>query len=271
MPSRKIFIRKSFNASFLENFPELPGSTVSFQFQILSGFNNLYHGVFTRHGGCSDPPYDSLNTSYDVGDKSENVRANLQNIKEAVQSRDLRYMRQIHGRNILVLRQDNHLDLQTPAQADATITDQRHLALMVKQADCQGVILLDPVKTVVSIVHCGWRGNTCNILGAVVKRMRSDFGCKEQDLIAVIGPSLGPCCAEFRTYKQIFPEEFRQFMVRDNHFDLWELTKWQLLGAGLLKENIEIAGVCTRCRTDLFFSYRAEGVTGRFATVAMIK
>ena len=60
-------------------------------------------------------------------------------------------------------------------------------------------------------------------------------------------------------------------MVRENYFDLWQLSRWQLLEAGLKKENIEVAGICTRCRTDLFYSYRAEGTTGRFATVVMLK
>jgi len=180
-------------------------------------------------------------------------------------------MNQVHGENILVLHRNNFLDIKTSVNADAIITDQPHLAIMVKQADCQGVIFFDPVKIVVSIVHCGWRGNTHNILDSVVRRMRSDFGCEESDIKAAIGPSLGPCCAEFINYKQIFPAEFGQFMVREDYFDLWALARWQLLGAGLKKENIEVVGICTRCRTDLFFSYRAQKVTGRFATLAMVK
>ena len=60
-------------------------------------------------------------------------------------------------------------------------------------------------------------------------------------------------------------------MVRKNYFDLWDLSRWQLMTAGLKKEHIEMARICTRCRTDLFYSYRAEGVTGRFATVAMLR
>ena len=89
--------------------------------------------------------------------------------------------------------------------------------------------------------------------------------------MAAIGPSLGPCCAEFVTYRDIFPEEFDRFMVDENHFDLWALSSWQLENAGMRPENIEVAGLCTRCRTDLFYSYRAEGNTGRFGTVAMLR
>ena len=270
MTSSNVFIKKSVNVFSLPNNPELSHSAEYFQSRILSGYDNLFHGMFTRHGGISKRPYDTLNTCYDIGDKPENVRENLSRIKRVIQTEDLRYVRQVHGRNILVLHRDNHRDVKTPVKADALITDQPHLALMIKQADCQGVILFDPGKRVISTVHCGWRGNTLNIPGAVVKRMASDFGSKPPDLLAAVGPSLGPCCAEFTTYKRIFPTEFRRFMVEPNHFDLWELTKCQLLKAGLLEENIEIAGICTRCGTDLFFSYRADGVTGRFATVAVL-
>ena len=268
---RNVFIRKSFNISSPETDPGLSRGVEYLQSPLLSGYNNLFHGVFTRRGGISERPYDTLNTSYDVGDQDDHVRENLSRIKHIVPSEDLRYMHQVHGRDILVLRRGNHRDLKSPQKADALITNLPHLALMVKQADCQGVILFDPVKKVVSTVHCGWRGSTHNILGAVLKRMASEFGCNARDLVAAVGPSLGPCCAEFRTYKQIFPADFRRFMVSTNYFNLWELTQWQLIEGGLLKKNIETAGICTRCRTDLFFSYRAEGETGRFATVAMIK
>ena len=180
-------------------------------------------------------------------------------------------MNQVHRKNILVLRQNSLTRIRETTQADAMITHLPGLALMVKQADCQGIIIFDPVKNVVSNVHCGWRGNTYDILGSVVKRMSLDFGSKASDLIAAIGPSLGPCCAEFIDYGQIFPEEFRQFMVRDNYFDLLQISRWQLIKAGLKEENIEVTNICTKCRTDLFYSYRAEGITGRFATVVMLK
>jgi copper oxidase (laccase) domain-containing protein len=130
---------------------------------------------------------------------------------------------------------------------------------------------LDPKKKVIANVHCGWKGNALNILGSALGRMISDFGSRVSDIKAAVGPSLGPCCAEFVTYEQIFPREFSRFMVRKNYFDLWEISRWQLMEAGIEGENIEIAGICTRCRTDLFYSYRAEGITGRFATVVMLK
>jgi copper oxidase (laccase) domain-containing protein len=110
-----------------------------------------------------------------------------------------------------------------------------------------------------------------NILKKTVIRMTAAFHCNESELLAAIGPSLGPCCAEFVSHKEIFPRAFEQFMVRDNYFDLWSMSRWQLEGAGLRRENIEVAGICTRCCTDLFYSYRGEGKTGRFGTIAMLR
>jgi len=231
----------------------------------------LTHGVFTRLGGMSDPPYGSLNTSYSVGDRPESVTANLSKIKEAIRANHLIFMNQSHGADIHIVNKDDFEVQSNVPLADAIITDTPGVALMVKQADCQGVIIFDPKNAVVANVHCGWRSNVKNILRHTVTRMRKVFGCRETDLLAAIGPSLGPCCAEFVSHKEIFPKEFERFMVRKNYFDLWAISYWQLLEAGLSKENIELAGICTRCRTDLFYSYRGEGKTGRFATVAMVK
>ena len=219
----------------------------------------------------SEAPYKSLNTSYAVGDEPENVTGNLKKIKEVTGANHLIFMNQSHGDGIVVLRKGQYTPFENVPSADAIITNITDLALMVKLADCQGVIIFDPKKNVVANVHCGWRGNVQNILERVVIRMKNDFGCRESHLLASISPSLGPCCAEFISHKEIFPETFKRFLVRENCFDLWAISRWQLVGAGLREENIEIAGICTRCRPDLFFSYRGEGQTGRFGAIAILK
>jgi len=271
MHVRRVSIEEKFDRPDLRVNAGESHEVIYLQFPRLLGHKQLVHAVFTRHGGVSAPPYNTLNTGHNTGDQPKRVRLNLEIIKEAIGARHLIFMNQVHGREMLILRQGSSEEPEETTTADAVITDIPDLAVMVQQADCQGVILFDPTKRVVANVHCGWKGNTCNILGSVVTRMRSDFECKESDLIAAIGPSLGPCCAEFITHQQIFPEKFRRFMVRENYFDLWEISRGQLLEAGLKGENIEVAGICTRCKTSQFYSYRAEGVTGRFATVAMLK
>jgi YfiH family protein len=241
-----------------------------FQFPELRQYGNLRHAVFTRHGGVSRPPFDSLNISYGTDDDPEAVATNLSIIKTCVGAPHLAMMNQVHGDGIVVLRQGNARTDLNPRRADALVTDIPGIALMVKQADCQSVVLFDPEHGVISNIHCGWRGNRSNILGAVTERMRSEFGCLPPMMLAAIGPSLGPCCGEFSGYRDIFPAGFRKFMTREGYFDLWEISRHQLIDAGLRAENITTARMCTRCRTDLFFSYRAERQTGRFGTVVLL-
>lgn len=254
-----------------KNPTHLPHEISYLQFPGLSRHKDLFHAVYTRHGGVSLPPFQSLNTGFGIGDHPEKVNQNLAAIRTFSKAEHLYTMHQVHGDDVIVLRPDDGHDIDHPLEGDAVITDRKHVALMVKQADCQAVILFDPVKKVVSNVHCGWRGNTKNILGTVVDRLKSDFGCRASHVLAAIGPSLGPCCAEFVTHREIFPDHFRSFMVRPGYFDLWRISRYQLLQAGLRERHIEIAEICTRCRTDLFYSYRAEGTTGRFATLAMMR
>jgi len=240
-------------------------------FHRLRRSQGLAHAIFTRHGGLSDPPYSSLNMAYSVGDNPGNVTGNLYKIKQSIGAARLIFLNQVHGNHIFVFKHGDHSLPDDVPTGDAMITDIPGIALMVQQADCQGILIFDPNRRVIANVHCGWRGNVNNILGMVVTRMKEVFDCRAPELLAAIGPSLGPCCAEFISYNEIFPKEFKDVMARENYFDLWSLSRRQLIEAGLLKQNIELSRVCTRCHTDLFYSYRAEKETGRFGTVAMIR
>jgi YfiH family protein len=139
--------------------------------------------------------------------------------------------------------------------------------LTILVADCQPVMLYDPVRAVVANIHSGWRGSIADIIGRTVAVMKERFACRPAEIIAGIGPSLGPCCAEFVNYRQEIPEALWSYQVSDNHFDFWALSRDQLVWAGLLPEHIETGGICTRCHSDLFFSYRAAQQTGRMAAV----
>ena len=242
------------------------------QFPGLFRIDGLRHAVYTRLGGTSRPPYKSLNISFSVGDEAEHAAINRQRIQQAFGAPRLQEMNQVHGDRILVLNDEpgGLMHCKAP-RVDAAVTTLPGVALMVKQADCQAIVLVEPARKAVAVVHCGWRGNVVNLPARVVEKMRFSLGCSPAEMKAAIGPSLGPCCAEFTSYETLFPEHFRRFLVRKNHFDLWELSRMQLLEAGLPKDGIEIAGICTRCRTDLFFSYRGEKRTGRFATLAMLE
>ena len=100
---------------------------------------------------------------------------------------------------------------------------------------------------------------------------QAGYGCRPAELYAAISPSLGPCCAEFRNFRREFPPELWRYEVRPHYFDLWQLSRDQLQAAGLKPENIEVAGLCTRCRGAEFFSYRRDKITGRQGTVIALK
>jgi len=246
------------------------GDIFYYCFPGLSKYHSLCHRVYTRNCGYSSNLYKSLNISYAVDDDPACVDKNLLLIQQNADAERIIHMNQQHGKKIISLKYGKETGCRKVYDADALITDIPLVAIMVKQADCQGVILFDPVKSIVAVVHSGWKGSIKNILGKTVKRMEKDFNCSPLNVHAAIGPSLGPCCAEFKTYKDIFPEHFQRHMNGEFNFDFWSISKMQLIDAGLKENSIEKSNICTKCRTDIFFSYRGEGITGRFATVAML-
>ena len=108
-----------------------------------------------------------------------------------------------------------------------------------------------------------------------MKKMGLVFGSEPINLHAFVSPSLGPCCAEFIHYKKELPGDFQAFQVKPHYFDFWKISRYQLTGAGLVGENIEIAGICTSCSND-YFSYRracrdGDGRTGRHCAVISLQ
>jgi hypothetical protein len=236
-----------------------------FTFCGLSALPGVRHGVFTRHGGVSRGPFASLNVGRVDGEVPAHVDENRRRLAAALGGGPLVGMRQVHGRTVKVVTAE---DVSTPPPtADALVTDVTGVLLMVQVADCQPVLLCDPVKRAVAVVHAGWRGSVANVVAATVHTLKERYGTRPRDLVAGIGPSLGPCCGEFIHYRREIPENLWAFRVGDHHFDFWAVTRSQLVAEGLAPQRIETAGWCTRCRTDLFYSYRKEGTTGRFAAV----
>ena len=254
--------------------PLAQNSIPFYRFHLLSRFAELEQIVFTRLGGVSLPPFASLNVSYDTGDESLRVRENLQRIRNTAACSSLIYARQSHSSNLMVLREYPHWDPRANYALygkDGFFTQLPGLMMMIKVADCQAILLYDPKIKVAGIIHAGWRGSANNIASKAIQLMVSQYNCNPPDIIVGVGPSLGPCCSEFRNWKQELPPEFSRFQLRANHFDFWAITQLQLIEAGVLKENIEIAGLCTKCHPEVFYSYRGEGRTGRFAVVLGIK
>ena len=223
-----------------------------------------------RFGGVSTAPYTSLNLSYGVGDVHVSVSENRRLMKERLGISILLSAGQVHGDRCYVTESSVSADLEVDGY-DALMTDQPGLALMIQQADCQGVTLYDPGHSAIAAIHSGWQGSVQNIIGKTVEKMKTVYGSVPGDIEAYISPSLGPCCAEFVNYPLEFPSSFLDFQVKENYFDFWQISRSQLLTAGLKDKLIETAGICTSCSSD-YFSYRracreGDGRTGRCATV----
>jgi YfiH family protein len=247
-----------------------------YQFSHLAAFADIRHGIFTRHAGCSPPPFNSLNVGHGIGDDDARVEKNRRTIERCFRGAELVYARQIHGRQVINLAdypegQRANPHSAAPIVGDAMVTGQPQKYLVIQVADCQSVLMYEPLRRVIANVHCGWRGSIQNIIGHTVDMMKQHYNCNPELIQAGIGPSLGPCCAEFINYQDEIPPAYWSYKDSNNYFDFWSISCDQLLHAGVPANNIEASRVCTRCRTDEFFSYRAAKNTGRFAAVIGLK
>ena len=231
--------------------------------------SKIFHAVFNRLGGISPSPWDSRNVSFGIGDTPDNVQKNRERIKKSLGAQRLVSANQVHGAKVHVVMDYPPDDLEV-AGCDALISNISGVGLMIQQADCQAVLLCDPINNVVGIAHVGWRGSVADIISETVFSMSTVFGTEPADLQAAISPSLGPCCAEFVNYQTELPTSFHGYQVRPNYFDFWAISRDQLSSAGIRPENITAAEVCTYCNQD-YFSYRRDKETGRFGSVIGIK
>lgn len=230
----------------------------------LTSWPQLSYGALTRRGGVSPPPFSSLNLSYNTPDSPENVDENLDRVRAAFGADKLFFSRQVHGERFFVI---NDMDDEVPDGVDGLFTRLHGAGLLIKVGDCQSIGLFDPETRVAGNVHAGWRGLNTGVVGSAVGFMAKSFGTKPQSLVAVVSPSLGPCCFEFRDFEELLHPRLHRFVDREKKFDFWAATLDALARAGLSAENIHQMEVCTRCSTRDFFSYRGEGTTGRFGAV----
>lgn len=240
-----------------------------YQFPNLARFPEIRHGVFTRLSGFSKAPFQGLNVSINVGDDPENIARNRHAISTCLDEDELVFIHQVHGSDIILLKKENSDSprVDKVQTGDAVITDIPGKMLVIQVADCQPVLLFDPDQKVVAAVHSGWRGSLQNIIGKTIMSMVQHFHCNPEKIIAGIGPSLGPCCCEFIHYREEIPSSFWKYQKNEHHFDFWELSCDQIRETGVRPGNIHISGLCTKCRNDLFFSYRSQKITGRCAGV----
>jgi YfiH family protein len=243
-------------------------------FEELPGF---YHGFSTRRGGAPVSADRSLNLSYSSWDLPERVNENRRHLLSALHLDEahLATLHQIHSNRVHIIRD---LSVQwNQSEGDALVTQLENVALAVQVADCLPVLIADPVTKAVAAVHSGWRGTLLHILPETIREMQSAFGSDPEQLRIAVGPGIRACCFEVGTeVVEAFNKEFSGCRLSQTVgaspgkylLDLCMALEIELDKAGIRTEHRYDLGLCTRCNTNEFFSYRAEGMrSGRMMAI----
>jgi YfiH family protein len=235
----------------------------------------IVHAIFTRHGGVSPAPWKSLNFGGSVGDDVKRVLLNRESALSSVNLKpeNVYDTYQIHSTEIVLT--DQPLSPNEPhVKADAIVTNSPNITLMMRFADCVPILLFDPVNRVIGISHAGWVGTINKIAGKTVLKMKLKYGTRPKDVLAAIGPSIGPdhYSVGFDVIEKVrssFGAEADRLIIDNqgkSYFDLWKANQVVLNEVGVIR--IEVSGICTNCNMDDWYSHRGEhGKTGRFGVV----
>ncbi|HEX3017477.1 MAG TPA: peptidoglycan editing factor PgeF [Caproicibacter sp.] len=243
-------------------------------FPSFSAYPFVRHAFSTRIGGASKDEFSAMNLAFHRGDPDENVTENYRRFCKAAgfDFSTLVSSSQDHHTFIRRVSQENRgIGFWKPKDmlsVDGLITNESGVTLVTHYADCVPIFLLDPKKKAIGLVHAGWRGTAAKIGSVAVAAMTREFGCEPNDLIAGIGPSIGPCCFEvdapvrdaFAALTELNPAD----LIREDgggkyHIDLWETNRRILMKAGIPANSITVSGICTKCNSDWLFSHRASG------------
>ena len=252
-------------------------------------FNQLTkHAFTTRCGGVSNKPYSSLNLSFSVSDKIKNV---IENRKRVFNALGMNYKsvvsaKQVHKDNITIINKEDKgrgaLNYgKSISGSDALITNIPNLPLLMCYADCVPVLILDPVKKAIGLVHAGRNGTLLKISLKTLLKMKETFGTQPNSCLAVIFPSIGPCCYHF-TNREIIADWLTQENITNKVVRIQEKNNWQidlkkanniqLIYGGIKSQNIFTSTECTADNSDIYFSHhRDKGKTGRMAAIFMLK
>lgn len=230
------------------------------------------HGFSTRLGGVSDGIYRSMNLSFTRGDDPQKVRENFNRFCTAIGT---------SSDGVVVSAQEHHTVIHNATAVDrgrgvtrergytdidGLLTDEAGVVLCTQYADCVPLFFVDPVRRVVGTSHSGWKGTVAGIGAVTVRRMCDDYGCRPENILAAVGPSIGPCCFEvdapvYEAFAALSLFDGDCYRQRGEKFDidLWEVNRRILLEAGVRPEHLTVTDLCTRCYPDLFWSHRATG------------
>ncbi len=242
-----------------------------------ASLGDTVHAIFTRHGGTSPAPWASLNVGGTVGDDPQRVRSNRLRAFAALERApgSLHDVWQVHGADVVIAHEPRRPD-KPYEKADVLLTDNPAVTLFMRFADCTPILLYDPRQGVVGLVHAGWQGTVRGAVRAAIRALQAQFSSRPQDVRAVIGPAIGP------DHYEVGPEVVVQVrtafgqnsasVLRLNqksgryHLDLWQANRLWLEAEGV--QQVELAGICTACHLEDWYSHRAEkGRTGRFGAL----
>ncbi len=250
---------------------------VAYHFETLA-IDGLVHAVFTRLGGVSQGPFATLNVSKDVGDDPAAVAENRSRMyrRLGLDAGQVITAGQVHGSRVAVATARDAG--QVVPKTDGLITAMPGVALLLRFADCQPILLYDPQRHALGLVHAGWRGVALGIARRAVEAMEDAFGTRPRDLVAGLGPAIGPGCytvgQEVAAAMGYALPNWSQVLTPTGEnqwqFDLPAANAQLLAAAGV--EHVEQSEICTACHTDEFFSHRGEGgTTGRFGVIACLE
>ncbi len=257
-------------------------------FSLFQKAGHVAAAVASRKGGVSKAPFDSLNMSFSTGDAPDAVIENRRRFLTLLRipPADIVSCHQVHGTHIEAVGQaDRGRGAQEAETAvpgcDGLATNEAGVPLTMNFADCTPLLFYDPAHHAAAVAHGGWRGTAGDIAGKTVRFLGERYGTRPEDLLAGVGPAIGGCCFEVGSdvtdaFFRLFGEADMARLAREKSggkylFDLPEANRLLLLQAGLSPHHIEMSGLCTYCRDDLFFSYRKSGGrTGRHMAAVML-
>jgi YfiH family protein len=237
---------------------------------------DLVHAIFTRRGGVSPKPWEGLNVGLTVGDSQENVEENkIRSFQIMGRNYNSVFDSWLeHGTRVLYATEPRSPEWMSPPKGDVILTNNPHVTLFMRFADCVPILLYDPKQAVVGIVHSGWQGTVQRVAAIAVQAMQERFSSFSNDIVACIGPSIGPNKYEVgvevtQQIRKTFGHQAANILPHYGdavHLDLWAANRLVLEQAGV--NQIEVAEICTATHLEDWFSHRAErGRTGRFGAL----
>lgn len=246
----------------------------------------IRHMFTTREGGVSKDIYESLNLSFTRGDDETAVLENYRRVAQALGTTidHIVTSDQTHTTNVRpVGKEDLGKGITCPRDykdVDGMITDQPGVLLATFYADCVPLYFVDPVHKAIGLSHSGWRGTVGRMGQATVEAMERSFGSQPKDLLCAIGPSICQDCYEVsrdvaEAFIFAFPTHEKEILqagaLGKYQLDLWKANEIVLTEAGVLKEHIDLAGICTCCNSSILFSHRAsKGKRGNLGAFLML-